>query len=59
MAMPLAALWPLWRFLAGVASAFVFVFVSGWCLARLSALGTPALAGRRSVRARPSFSTIQ
>ncbi len=45
MAMPLAALWPLWRFLAGVASAFVFVFVSGWCLARLGALGAPALAG--------------
>lgn len=45
MAMPAPALWPLWRGLAGVASAFVFVYVSGWCLARLSALGAPALAG--------------
>ena len=45
MALPPAALWPLWRGLAGVASALVFVYVSGWCLARLSALGAPALAG--------------
>ena len=45
MALPGAALWPLWRGLAGVASALVFVYVSGWCLARLSALGAPALAG--------------
>ncbi len=45
MAHPATAWWPLWRFLAGVASAVVFVFVSGWCLARLTALGQPALAG--------------
>lgn len=45
MALPVSALWPLWRGLAGVASALVFVYVSGWCLARLSALGAPALAG--------------
>lgn len=45
MAVHLAALWPLWRFLAGVVSAFVFVFTSGWCLARLTALGAPAMAG--------------
>lgn len=45
MALPGAALWPLWRFLAGLASALVFVYVSGWCLARLSVLGAPALAG--------------
>jgi MFS family permease len=45
MALPVAALWPLWRFLAGVASALVFVFTSGWCLARLTALGAPALGG--------------
>lgn len=38
-------LWPLWRFLAGAASAVVFVYVAGWCLARLTALGAPALAG--------------
>jgi MFS family permease len=37
--------WPLWRFLAGVISAVVFVYTSGWCLARLSALGAPRLAG--------------
>jgi hypothetical protein len=35
----------LWRFLAGMASAVVFVYVAGWCLARLTALGAPALAG--------------
>ena len=45
MALPLPALWPLWRALAGMASALVFVYVAGWCLARLSALGAPALAG--------------
>lgn len=45
MALPWAAPWALWRGLAGVASAVVFVYVSGWCLARLSALGAPALAG--------------
>ncbi len=37
--------WPLWRLLAGMASALVFVYGSGWCLARLTALGSPALAG--------------
>lgn len=45
MALPWPGAWPLWRGLAGVASALVFVYVSGWCLARLSALGAPALAG--------------
>ena len=45
MALPLPALWPLWRALAGVASALVFVYVAGWCLGRLGALGAPALAG--------------
>ena len=35
MALPLPALWPLWRALAGVASALVFVYVAGWCLALL------------------------
>ena len=45
MALPAPAAWPLWRGLAGVASALVFVYVSGWCLARLSALGAPSLAG--------------
>jgi len=45
MALPLPALWPLARFLAGMASALVFVYVAGWCLARLAVLGAPALAG--------------
>ena len=45
MVLPAAALWPLWRGLAGVASAVVFVYVSGWCLARLTALGAPSLGG--------------
>ena len=45
MALPLPALWPLWRLLAGMASALVFVYVAGWCLTRLAALGAPALAG--------------
>ena len=45
MALPLPVLWPLFRGLAGVASALVFVYVSGWCLARLTVLGAPALAG--------------
>lgn len=45
MALPWPAAWALWRGLAGVASAVVFVYVSGWCLARLSALGAPSLAG--------------
>lgn len=45
MALPLPALWPLWRGLAGMASALVFVYVAGWCLARLAAAGAPAWAG--------------
>ena len=45
MAVPVTALWPLARFMAGLASALVFVYVSGWCLARLSALGTPSMSG--------------
>jgi MFS family permease len=45
MALPWPAAWALWRGVAGVASALVFVYVSGWCLARLSALGAPSLAG--------------
>jgi MFS family permease len=45
MAAPVPALWPLARFMAGLASAFVFVFVTGWCLARLGALGAASIAG--------------
>lgn len=45
MALHLPALWPLLRFAAGVASALVFVYTSGWCLAQLARLGAPALGG--------------
>jgi len=45
MAQSWSAVWPLWRLLAGMASALVFVYSSGWCLARLTALGSPSLAG--------------
>ena len=45
MALPLAALWPLLRFAAGVASAIVFVYTSGWCLAQLAQRDATALGG--------------
>jgi MFS family permease len=43
MALPWPILWPLLRLLAGIASAVVFVFTSGWCLAQLAQRGKPAL----------------
>lgn len=45
MSLPWPAAWPLLRFAAGVASAFVLVHTSGWCLARLALLGAPMLGG--------------
>ena len=45
MALPVAALWPLLRFAAGVASAMVFVYTSGWCLAQLARRDAAALGG--------------
>ena len=45
MAWPFAAAWPVLRFAAGVTSAVVFVYTSGWCLARLSRLGVPSMGG--------------
>jgi len=45
MALPVAGLWPSLRFCAGVASAVVFVFTSGWCLAQLARLDATALGG--------------
>lgn len=45
MAVPLAAAWPLLRFAAGVASAVVFVYTSGWCLLRLAHMNAAALGG--------------
>ncbi len=43
MALHWPALWPLLRFAAGVASALVFVYISGWCLGQLALLGVPSL----------------
>ena len=37
--------WPVLRFAAGVISAVVFVYTSGWCLSRLSRLGVPSMGG--------------
>ena len=45
MALNLPALWPWLRFAAGVASAFVFIFTSGWCLARLGERHASHLGG--------------
>jgi MFS family permease len=45
MALPWPASWPLLRFAAGVASAVVFVYTSGWCLAQLARLGASATGG--------------
>ena len=45
MAVPWPQAWPLLRFAAGVASAFVFIFTSGWCLSRLAQLHSGALGG--------------
>ncbi|HEY0883867.1 MAG TPA: YbfB/YjiJ family MFS transporter [Ramlibacter sp.] len=45
MALPLPAVWPALRFSAGVASAVVFVFTSGWCLMQLARRDAPALGG--------------
>lgn len=45
MALPWPALWPLWRFAAGVASAVVLVYTSGWCLATLSRQGAGMRGG--------------
>lgn len=42
MALHWPAGWPLLRFLAGVASALVFVYTSGWCLGQTARLGEPA-----------------
>ncbi|MEP7103012.1 MAG: YbfB/YjiJ family MFS transporter [Burkholderiales bacterium] len=45
MALPLPVVWPLLRFAAGVASAVVFVYTSGWCLAQLARRNAAALGG--------------
>ena len=43
MAAPYAPLWPCLRFLAGIASAFVFVYTSGWCLSQVALRGHASL----------------
>lgn len=45
MAVQWPVAWPLLRFLAGVASALVFVYTSGWCLAQLARLNASAMGG--------------
>lgn len=43
MALPWPASWPLLRFAAGVASALVFVYTSGWCLSQAALRGHTSL----------------
>ena len=45
MAWQFPQVWPALRFAAGVASAVVFVYTSGWCLSHLAKLGVPAMGG--------------
>ncbi len=45
MVMHLPTNWPWLRFGAGLASALVFVYTSGWCLSQLSRLGRPQWGG--------------
>ena len=45
MALPWPAAWPALRFAAGVASALVLVYSSGWCLAQLARQRATALGG--------------
>jgi MFS family permease len=45
MVMPLPVSWPGLRFGAGLASALVFVYTSGWCLSQLGRLGRPHWGG--------------
>ncbi|NDP61291.1 YbfB/YjiJ family MFS transporter [Polaromonas sp.] len=45
MALYFPAAWPVLRLAAGVTSAVVFVYTSGWCLSQLSRLGVPSMGG--------------
>ncbi|CAN7677372.1 YbfB/YjiJ family MFS transporter [Acidovorax sp. LjRoot118] len=45
LAFPWPASWPLLRFLAGIASALVFLGTANWCMGQLTRLGRPQLAG--------------
>lgn len=45
MALPFDAAWAALRFAAGLASALVFIYCSGWCLVQLASLGKASLGG--------------
>jgi MFS family permease len=45
MALPFPRLWPLFRFLTGISTAFAFVYTSGWSLERLAHFKAPSLSG--------------
>ena len=45
MAWQFQAAWSLLRFTAGITSAVVFVFTSGWCLSQLAKRGVPEMGG--------------
>ena len=45
MALPFPLLWPSVRFVAGIASSYVFVFSMGWCIAHLSRVDRARLGG--------------
>lgn len=45
MALNWPGAWPALRFAAGVTSAVVFVFTSGWCMSQLAQRGVPAMGG--------------
>ena len=45
MAWQFPAAWPVLRFVAGVTSAMMFVYTTGWCLSHLGKLGVPAMGG--------------
>lgn len=45
MALPWPTAWPGMRLAAGLASALVFVYSSGWCLSQLTRLGKPSWGG--------------
>jgi len=44
MAVPWSASWPFLRFAAGIASALVFVYTSGWCLTQVALRGHARLS---------------
>ena len=45
MALPWPGSWAINRFIAGLGTAVGFVYIAGWCLSRLAALGAGAIGG--------------